>query len=269
MYKPTHFLAASALALMLASCGSRSQPDPAPGASATTSAMAETGPFLAAEMTMKEKMDGAVGSNISDTWLAKMIEHHRGAIAMSKIVLDQNPSSDVRKMAEDTIVKQGREIDDLTMLRSNGAPDPASSAPYRPASMEMHHAMMAAMGADISETYLRKMLAHHRGAIAMSGVVIAQGTDPKVLAAAQKTKATQAKEVAMIEDILAGKPMAMAAPVAPQSKPAPSTAATALRPAPRQSPRPDKPQSVMPKPTPTPAASASDHDMKDMSNMKM
>lgn len=265
MSKMTHLFAASALALVLASCGSGSQPDPAPSASASEPAMAETGPFSAAEMAMKEKMDGAVGSNISDAWLAQMIEHHRGAIAMSKIVLDQNPSSDVRKMAEDTIAKQGKEIEDLTKLRISGAADPASAAPYRPATMEMHQAMMAALGADISETYLRKMLAHHRGAIAMSDVVIAQGTDPKVLAAAQKTKATQAKEAAMIEDILAGKPMAMAAPVAPQSKPAPSTAATALRPA----PRPDKPQSVMPKPTPAPAASASDHDMKDMSNMKM
>jgi uncharacterized protein (DUF305 family) len=261
MHKPTLFLASSALALMLASCGSGS--DPSPSASASEPAMADTGPFSAVEMAMSDKMDSAIGSSVSDTWLAQMIEHHRGAIAMSKIVLEQNPSSIVRKMAEDTITNQSKEIDDLTKLRSNGAVDPASVTPYRPATMEMHQAMMAAQGADISETYLRKMLAHHRGAVALSDVVIAQGTDAKVRAAAQKAKAVQAKEAAMIEDMLAGKPMTMAAPAAPQPTPTDRVSVTAPKPA----PSPAKSRATVPKPTPF--ATAPDHKMDDMSNMKM
>ena len=104
--------------------------------------------------------------------------------------------------------------------------------------MQMHQAMMAAEGADISEAYLSKMRAHHRGAIALSDIVIAQGTDPKVRAAAEKTKNVQANEAAMVQRMLAGKPMSMAEPMeqeAPsqarasggQSKLYPSTSATA------------------------------------------
>ena len=265
MHKPTHFLAASALALMLASCGSGSEPDPAQSVSASEPAMADTGPFSAVEMAMSDKMDGAIGSSVSDTWLAQMVEHHRGAIDMSKIVLEQNPSSIVRKMAEDTITNQSKEIDDLTKLRNNGTVDPESVIPFRPATMEMHQAMMAAQGADISETYLRKMLAHHRGAVALSNVVIAQGTDPKVRAAAQKAKAVQAREAAMIEDMLAGKPMTMAAPAPPHPTPTERVSVAAPKPA----PSPAKARATVPKPTPSATATASGHDMKDMSNMKM
>ena len=41
-----------------------------------------SGPFAQAEMQMNERMMAAVGANASETWTKKMIEHHRGAIAM-------------------------------------------------------------------------------------------------------------------------------------------------------------------------------------------
>lgn len=247
MSKSSHLLTTTALALLVASCGSSSDSAPAPTAAASESAMIETSPFGVAETAMKEKMEAAIGASISDTWLAQMIEHHAGAIAMSKIVLSQNPSSDVRRMAEDTIAMQGKEIVELTKLRSQGATDPASIEPYLAAGMAMDRSMMAATGSDISETYLRKMLEHHRGAIALSDIVIAQGSDPKVRAAAQKTRAVQAKEVAMIEAMLAGKPMEITNPPASAGKPRAAASKSAA--------------------VPSSAPGAS--DMKDMPGMKM
>lgn len=257
-------LASTALPVLLASCGSGSEKDPAPSAESSETAMVDSGPFTAAEMAMNERMDSAIGSSISDTWLVQMIEHHRGAIAMSKIVLEQDPLSDVRRMAEATITKQGKEIDELTKLRSNGAADPSSVAPYRTAGLEMHRAMMAASSPDVSEAYLLKMLAHHRGAIALSDAVIAKGSDPKVRAVAQKTKADQTREVAMIKAMLAGKPMVTAS-VPPQPKASPSISAAA----PRPSPSSPKPKPVPPKPAPPPSPMPSDHDMDNMPGMKM
>lgn len=266
MLKFPGLLASTSLAMLLASCGSGSEEAPTPSAESSEAAMVDTGPFATAETAMKDRMDSAIGSSISDTWLVQMIEHHRGAIAMSKIVLELAPSNDVRSMAEATIAKQTKEIDELTKLRSSGAADPSSVAPYRPAGLEMHRAMMAASSPDISEAYLRKMLAHHRGAIALSDAVIANGSDPKVRAAAQKTKADQTREVAMIEAMLAGKPMATAS-VPPQPKASPSVPA----PAPRPSASSPKPKPVPPKPAPAPAPSPmpSDHDMDNMPGMKM
>ena len=43
---------------------------------------------------------------------------------------------------------------------------PSTAAnPYGPAEMQMHEKMMAATGADASETWVRKMIEHHRGGV--------------------------------------------------------------------------------------------------------
>nr|WP_269141241.1 DUF305 domain-containing protein [Sphingomonas sp. IC-56] len=68
--------------------------------------------------------------------------------------------------------------------------------PYPPAEMRMHEKMMAAVGADATETWVRKMIEHHRGGIEMSQMVIRQTRDQKVRQMATKTVAMQQKEVA-------------------------------------------------------------------------
>lgn len=70
-------------------------------------------PYPPAEMKMHEKMMGAVGSDASETWVRKMIEHHRGGIEMSQIVLRDTRDAKVRQMAQKTVAEQRREIDEL------------------------------------------------------------------------------------------------------------------------------------------------------------
>ena len=78
-------------------------------------------PFMPAEMAMHEKMMKAKGANASETWGRKMIEHHRGAIAMSQIVLRQAPDAKTRQMAQKSIAEQNNSIGELqAMLRSMG-----------------------------------------------------------------------------------------------------------------------------------------------------
>lgn len=167
-------------------------------------------PFAQTEMDMNRKMMAAVGSSAGDNWTAKMIEHHQGAVDMSRIVLDQNPSADVAKLARETIEKQSKEIEELRKLRQQGSPDQQSAELYRPAMMSMHQAMMSAKGADVSETYLRKMLEHHKGAVAMSDVALANGVTRELRTKVQKTRSEQQKEAAMIEAMLRGEPMQQA-----------------------------------------------------------
>jgi len=78
-------------------------------------------PFRPAEMAMQKKMMAAKGANASETWIRKMIEHHRGAIAMSQIVLRQSPDAKTRQMAEKSIAEQNKSIGELqAMLQSMG-----------------------------------------------------------------------------------------------------------------------------------------------------
>jgi uncharacterized protein (DUF305 family) len=230
------------------------------GSVAADNSMAQmSGPFADAEMRMNEQMMAAVGSDVGQNWLKKMIVHHQGAIDMSRVVLDQNPTADVAKMARDTITKKGKEIEDLRKLVQDGAPDQRSAELYRPAMMDMHQKMMAASGSDISDTYLRKMLEHHRGAVAMSDVALANGVTGAIRSQVQKTTTSQQKEIDMVEAMLRGEPMTAAAPAA--SRPAPSATAEPAAPqaaAAKPIPAKPKPAPAKTEPASKPAASASD-----------
>ena len=80
-------------------------------------------PYGAAEMDMHKKMMMAKAGLPSELWTRKMIEHHRGAIAMSRVALDQATDLQTRRMARMTIAAQGKEITQMqAWLRSHGKP---------------------------------------------------------------------------------------------------------------------------------------------------
>lgn len=234
------------LALTLSACGkSEDSTNNMAAEGPMNTAMADTGPFAQSEMQMNDAMKRAVGVNVSDTWVRKMIEHHRGAVAMSNAVLPLAQDPNVRQMAQMTIDKQTKEIAELEKMITSGDPDPASAQLYQPGEMQMHQAMMAAKGATVDETWMRKMIEHHRGAIAMSDLVLGQNPPAAVRAMAQKTKSDQAKEIAHLEAMLSGenpmaaKPAAAPAPMAADTAPAKSAATpkAAATPAPKEAPK--------------------------------
>lgn len=78
-------------------------------------------PYGPAEMKMHERMMGAAGADATETWVRKMIEHHRGGVETSQIVLRESRDPKVRQMASKTITDQNREIGELqAWLRSHG-----------------------------------------------------------------------------------------------------------------------------------------------------
>lgn len=205
--------------------------------------MADSGPFADAEMKMDQAMTAAVGVDPADSWVRKMIEHHKGAIEMSRILLAQNVTGHVADMAQQTIDKQTAEVAALEKLIATGNPDPASAALYQPAQMAMHNAMTA-QGSDVSDSWVRKMLEHHKGAIAMSDIALANGATGPVRAQIEKTKAEQQKDIDHIEGMLSGQQAssepAAPAPVAKEKEPAAKPAPAKPAPAPAK-PKPAEP----------------------------
>jgi uncharacterized protein (DUF305 family) len=243
-------IAMSALALVstLAACGGREEAANNVAAENDMNAMmADSGPFTDAEMKMDQAMTAAVGANAADSWVRKMIEHHKGAIEMSRILLAQNVTGHVADMAQQTIDKQTAEVAALEKLLATGNPDSASAALYQPAQMAMHNAMMAAQGSDVSDSWVRKMLEHHKGAVAMSDIALANGATGEVRAQIEKTKAAQQKDIDHIEGMLSGQqassePASTAAPA-----PAAKEKASAAKPAPaKPAPAPAKPKAAEP-----------------------
>lgn len=255
-----YWMSALALVSTLSACGGREEAANNLAAENDMNAMmADAGPFGDVEMRMNDAMMAAVGVNAGDSWVRKMIEHHKGAVDMSRLVLTMNPGDRVAGMANSTIDKQTREIAALEKLVAQGTPDPASAEIYRPAMEQMHNAMMAATGADLPETFHRKMLEHHRGAVALSDAALANGVTGAIRVQVEKTKTDQQREIEAIEAMLSGQP---APAVQAASEPAPS--APAAKPAPEK-PAPAKPAPAKPK-APEPAADP--HAGHDMNNMQ-
>lgn len=198
---------AMALVGGLGACGRAQENDVASEQAAPAQAPTS---FADAEQRMSEAMMAAIGSDVGQNWAKKMIAHHQGAIDMSEIVLQQNPKPDVATMARDTIEKQRKDISDIEKLLKDGPPDQQSAELYRPSMMEMGQKMKAAMGTDASDTYMRKMLEHHKGAVAMSDVALGNGVSGVLREQVRKTRDDNAKEAKMVEAMLRGETMQQA-----------------------------------------------------------
>lgn len=256
---------------LLSACGGSDENQSAqangqePMANESTHAM-PSGPFAQAEMQMNERMMAAVGANASETWVRKMIEHHRGAVAMSQILTDQGGEQRFVEMARTTAEKQQREIGELEQMLAGGISGGSGEAnPFGPVEQNMHQQMMTASGANISETWARKMIAHHQGAVDMSEALIRQGGDPEVLAMARRTAEDQRREIAHLEAMLRGEAMPAggsgSAPAdtgnaTPQNRPANAARGSDATPKARPTERPaqrDRAAPPAPKQTPSPA----------------
>jgi uncharacterized protein (DUF305 family) len=251
----------ASIAALIAGCGGANDDQAQSHNSAEDHAQesAPSGPFGEIEMDMHERMMAANGANASETWARKMIEHHRGAIAMSQLLIDQGGDPQMVQMARQTVEKQQREIAELERVVQSGIRSGSGEPnPFGPVEQQMHQSMMAANGANLSETWARKMIVHHQGAVDMSELLLRQGDgDETVLAMARRTAADQRREIAHLEAMLRGESMpAEAAPAGSATKaaPAPVKARETEAPAARQ---PSTAPKATPSPPPPPKAEAS------------
>ncbi len=79
--------------------------------------------FTASETAMHEKMMAASGGTVDEAYVAKMIEHHRGALAMAEVALRESRDPEVRRMAQAVIDTQTREIAEMQAWKP-AAPTP-------------------------------------------------------------------------------------------------------------------------------------------------
>jgi uncharacterized protein (DUF305 family) len=178
---------------------------------------------------------------------------------MSQLLIDQGGDPQMVQMARQTVEKQQREIAELERVVQSGIRSGSGEPnPFGPVEQQMHQSMMAANGANLSETWARKMIVHHQGAVDMSELLLRQGDgDETVLAMARRTAADQRREIAHLEAMLRGESMpAEAAPAGSATKaaPAPVKARETEAPAARQ---PSTAPKATPSPPPPPKAEAS------------
>ena len=62
---------------------------------------------------MHRDMTGASGATVDEAYVAKMIAHHEGAVAMAEVALRESRDPEIRRMALAVIDAQTREIAEL------------------------------------------------------------------------------------------------------------------------------------------------------------
>ena len=134
-------LAGVALSALLLACTPAENAETETAATAETPGTAQTGglnaepmagpqtPYSQSEQQMNQAMMQAHGADPQETFALKMIEHHRGAIAMSEVLMQQNPDAELRQMAEKTMAMQRQEITELEQWVAQHRSGAASPAP--------------------------------------------------------------------------------------------------------------------------------------------
>jgi uncharacterized protein (DUF305 family) len=116
------------------------------------------------------------GKSYDIAWMSQMIEHHRGAVDMSKLCVKNCVDKDVKAAAQKIINAQDKEIKLMnTWLKSwyNAKPDPKQMALMKADMKPMMDTSMAGMSpmADhampTDRSFLEGMIPHHEHAVAM------------------------------------------------------------------------------------------------------
>ncbi|MFF8485872.1 DUF305 domain-containing protein [Streptomyces antibioticus] len=180
-------VAAGAAALVLVACGGDRDGDGGKAASAS-----------AAQSTY-----GA-----ADVAFAKgMIPHHRQAVEMAGLAAGRAQSADVKKLAADIEKAQGPEIEILGgWLASWGEEVPAAGAMDHSGHGVMSDQEMGGLqdssGAAFDTAFLRMMIEHHKGAVAMAETEQADGAYAPAKAMAGDIITSQTAEITRMSALL-------------------------------------------------------------------
>ena len=191
---------ALALAVGLTACSDATEPAAEPPPAATS--------------TAPQVEEEASEHNDADTEFAQMmIVHHQGAIEMADLAVDKADSEDVRALAERISAAQGPEIDEMTSwLQAWGEEEPQDAdmggmdhGGMDMGGMDMESAMAeldGLSGAEFDRAFLEMMTEHHRGAIEMAEVHLADGANAEARELARKIIDDQTREITEMENLL-------------------------------------------------------------------
>ena len=164
--------------------------------------------------------DTSSASSTSDTadvtFAQLMIPHHEQAIEMADLALKYAKSTEVRQLATQIQSAQGPEIEQMTQwLQDWGARTAMPSSDGDMGGMDMGgmesdgmmtegemESLAASRGSEFDRMWLRMMIAHHEGAIAMAQQVLGTTNTDAVAALAEDIIQAQQTEIETMQELL-------------------------------------------------------------------
>ena len=204
-------------ALALTACGGTSTPSTTDQTSPGMAGM--TAPTSSGTVTATTagtpSPDAASGQhNEADVSFATgMIPHHEQAVTMAEMAQKQATNPKVKSLAADIQAAQGPEIKTMTgWLTAWGQPAPTSGghdmSQMGGAGMggmmtdEQMQQLSASSGASFDRMWLQMMVAHHKGAVEMSGTELRDGMSADAKKLAQQIIDAQQKEITVMQQLL-------------------------------------------------------------------
>lgn len=151
---------------------------------------------------------GPADENYDLRFIDAMIPHHQGAVEMAKQLQKNSTRPEMKKLADDIITAQEKEIQQMQQWRKEWYPQ-ANSKPMMhdnhtghtmPMSDDIHHQMMMQMDlgaadAEFDLRFINAMIPHHEGAIVMAQDVLNKSKRPEMKQLAEEIIASQKAEI--------------------------------------------------------------------------
>jgi uncharacterized protein (DUF305 family) len=160
--------------------------------------------FADANARMHKSMNAALSGNADVDFAKGMIPHHQGAIDVSEIVLKYGKDAEVKKLAIAVIAAQKTEIAQMTAWLGKNAALPASAdataitKAFTDVNMKMHTDMTMSFTDNADADFIKGMIPHHEGAVAMAKVLLQFGKDSELRKLAEDVVRTQNEEISMM-----------------------------------------------------------------------
>jgi uncharacterized protein (DUF305 family) len=209
----------AATALLLAACGS-SNHNAHPGSSSSSSAAVarpsmsgmDMGSGTPGSAAPKLSISGAAAHNAADvTFVQLMTPHHSQAIDMANKEVIDGSNAQVKALAKKIMAAQSPEINQMNgWMKAWGIAPAGHQGNGSMGSMSgmMSDADMAtfqkAKGAQLDRMFLEMMITHHEGAVTMGKTELLSGSNTEAKALAQSIITGQSKEIATMQQLLAG-----------------------------------------------------------------
>ena len=151
--------------------------------------------------SMVHNMDMMHMADTEEQFITNMIPHHQEAIDSAKTILAKSTNPDMKKLAQDIVDAQTKEIAQMEGWLKSWYPNSAIKSNY----MKMMPDMNNLTGSELDKAFLEWMVSHHQGAIQMAQDVLKVQHRAEVMTLANNIITTQSQEISMMQEILKNK----------------------------------------------------------------
>lgn len=163
--------------------------------------------------TAQMQREMSKSSEVDRAFIEMMVPHHQSAIEMAEMALSKAKNPEVKKLAQNIIRDQNREIKQMQtwykqwygsevpmMSMSMGQPMMVSMQQQDMMDKEMMSALKTAP--DFDREFLRQMTRHHQMATMMAGMVVDSAKHPETRSLARSIIKSQSAEIAQMQQLL-------------------------------------------------------------------